>query len=332
MKITKENYEAYYLDALEGNLSAEVLALFHAFLEEYPELAVDLEDFPVLEPNISRELPPDFLGALKHIDFDNEQITDNNAEQFCIAHSEGLLTDEKKVELQQFVQKNESWVMVFDMYRHVHLQPRSSEVYPNPQKLKRSERRLLPLLYSVGAAAALVIAFLMYHFNGSEARKSSGPAFANQQKDTTKKKKRNIEEQPQQAELRTQFIRTPFVTQRKEKELRVYDVNPFESSDIHSPAPMLSQQKMENTPKDDSLATAYVPQHSPSITHSVPTRVNIPTDQGKDLVNPIFPVTNALSAMLNTEIDFGKTRNTAAENRGFYVKIGKFEISRNTRR
>jgi len=230
------------------------------------------------------------------------------------------------------VQKNVALEKLYTAYTRVKLQARSSEVYPNPADLKRSERRLLPLFFTVGAAAALVIAFLMYQINGNDARKSSGPTFAHQQEDTTEIAEKNKEELPQQTELGAQFIQSPLATERKEKELKDYDVNPFESPEDHSQAPLLSQQNMENRPKDDSLAIAYVPQHGLPITHAVPVRVNVPTAKSNDLVNPIFPVTNALSAMLNTEIDFGKTRNNVTENRGFYVKIGKFEISRNTRR
>ncbi len=332
MKITKENYEAYYLDALEGTLGVEESVLLQAFLEDHPELTIDLEDFPLLEPFNSRELPSDFLGALKQVDFVNDSISDDNAEQFCIACSEGLLTNEKQAELQLSVQKNVALEKLYTAYTRVKLQARRSEVYPNPADLKRSERRLLPLFFTVGAAAALVIAFLMYQINGNDARKSSGPSFAHQQKDTTAIAEKNKEELPQQTELGAQFIQSPLATERKEKELKVYDVNPLESPEDHSPAPLLSQQNMENRPKDDSLAIAYVPQHGLLITHAVPVRVNVPTAKSNDLLNPIFPVTNALSAMLNTEIDFGKTRNTSTENRGFYVKIGKFEISRNARR
>jgi hypothetical protein len=332
MKITKENYEAYCLDALEGTLSTDEHALLQFFLENHPELVVDLEDFLQLAPLTTRELPSDFLGALKHIDFANDSITDDNVEQYCIAHSEGILTAEKKAELQQFVKKNKTWSTVFQKYEQSKLQPRKTDVHPNPADLKRRERRLLPLYFTVGAAAALVLTFLMYPFNGNDAGKSSVPTIANQQKDTTKTTEPLIKNLTKQADLGPHLIRSSFANQHKETEHKVYEADPLESSEDHSPAPLLSQQNVENTSKDDSLAIAHVPQHTVPITHTVPVRVNLPATKKNDLVNPIFPVTNALSAMLNTEIDFGKTQNNVADNRGFYLKIGKFEVSRNARR
>jgi hypothetical protein len=332
-KITKENYEAYYLDALEGTLSTEEHALLRVFLEDHPELVVDLEGLPQLEPLTLRELPSDFLGALKQVDFANDSITAENAEQFYIAASEGLLSADKQEELRLFVQKNPAWEEQYNAYKRVKLQPRKTEVYPNPAALKRSQRKLIPMYYSVGAAAALVIAFLMYQFSGKDVLKhTSTQTIATQRKDTTDPSAPNKVERPKQATLGSLNIQTPIDTQRKEKELRVHDVDPFEPEDDHSPAPLLSQQNMENRTKDDSLAIAYVPQHGLPITHAVPVRVNVPTAKSNDLVNPIFPVTNALSAMLHTEIDFGKTREKVADNGGFFIKIGKFEISRNARR
>lgn len=333
MKITKENYEAYYLDALEGTLSTEEHALLLAFLEDHPELVVDLEGLPQLEPATSRELPSDFLGALKQVDFANDSITDENTEQFCIAANEGLLSAHRQAELQLFMQKNPAWEKQYKAYTRVKLQPRKIEVYPNRAELKRSQRKLIPLFFSVGAAASLIIAFLMYQFSGKDVLKNTSThTVATQQKDTTDNPAPNKVERPKQATLGTQFIQSPFATERKEKKVKVYDNAHFESSENHSPAPLLSQQNIENTSKDDSLAVAYVPQHGRPITHAVPVRVNVPAAKSNDLVNPIFPVTNALSAMLNTEIDFGKTRDNVADNRGFFVKIGKFEISRNARR
>jgi hypothetical protein len=46
-----------------------------------------------------------------------------------------------------------------------------------------------------------------------------------------------------------------------------------------------------------------------------------------EMANPIQPVTRKMSSVLNTEIDF-KTSKAARKKGGFYLKIGKLEISR----
>ena len=48
-KISIFNYEAYYLDLLEGNLSEEDTALLLDFLEQHPHLKLDHEFMPELD-------------------------------------------------------------------------------------------------------------------------------------------------------------------------------------------------------------------------------------------------------------------------------------------
>ncbi|MEZ4798842.1 MAG: hypothetical protein R2809_03495 [Flavobacteriales bacterium] len=56
MMITRENYEAYFLDYLEGNLDESLLPQFHRFLDENPDLKVELEmvsDFQLPAPTLT---------------------------------------------------------------------------------------------------------------------------------------------------------------------------------------------------------------------------------------------------------------------------------------
>lgn len=56
MMITRENYEAYFLDYLEGNLDQSLLSEFHRFLDENPDLQEELEmvsDFQLPAPTLT---------------------------------------------------------------------------------------------------------------------------------------------------------------------------------------------------------------------------------------------------------------------------------------
>ncbi len=48
-KINRHNYEAYFLDFAEGNLSPEQIVELEKFLEKNPELRSELEDFEVFQ-------------------------------------------------------------------------------------------------------------------------------------------------------------------------------------------------------------------------------------------------------------------------------------------
>ena len=57
MKITKQNYEEYAIDYIEGTLSKEDRVAFGHFLSCHPEIAAEIgalqEDLPVLYPDLS---------------------------------------------------------------------------------------------------------------------------------------------------------------------------------------------------------------------------------------------------------------------------------------
>jgi hypothetical protein len=185
------------------------------------------------------------------------------------------------------------------------------------------------LFFTVAAAASIVIAFLVYQFNGNVTRNSSGQTFANHQRDSTKLTKKIKGIGPSQTDVFLQDMQLTPQKTRNELDALVPDKNPFEPPIHVEPAPILSQQKIDNTPEEDAYIAGYTPQSPNANTYVVPVRFNIPADKANDLVNPIFPVTNVLTNVFNKEVDFGTTRKDVADNRGFYIKIGKFEISRN---
>ena len=45
--------------------------------------------------------------------------------------------------------------------------------------------------------------------------------------------------------------------------------------------------------------------------------------------NPIKPITSFISKKTNTNVDFGTKKASKSKKGGFFVKIGKFEVSRN---
>jgi hypothetical protein len=45
--------------------------------------------------------------------------------------------------------------------------------------------------------------------------------------------------------------------------------------------------------------------------------------------NPIEPVTSFIESKTKTEVDFRTTKKVEGKPRGFFIKIGKFEVSRN---
>jgi ribosomal protein S8 len=133
-KITLENYEAFYLDYLEGTLNSEDVRLFEKFLNDNPSLRLEDESLFYLTENeseinsVSRELlkQPSELTT----------ITNENAEYAIISQKEGLLSDNESEMLKAFLAKNPHWAHESFIYDQASL-PQTDE------KINSLEKQLL---------------------------------------------------------------------------------------------------------------------------------------------------------------------------------------------
>jgi hypothetical protein len=161
MKINQDNYEQYFLDHAEGNLSPEMERELEEFLEANPDLKAILEDFsisPILTDNIHSEslklrLKKNIL-ATDHI---NEQIAD----EWMVRQMEGLLDETEEKELAEFIRLNPAYAYDQEKYRQAKLVPDPSITYSKKQLLKK-KAAVLPLLrrtWLVTAAAAVILLF-----------------------------------------------------------------------------------------------------------------------------------------------------------------------------
>ncbi|MBS2098721.1 hypothetical protein [Carboxylicivirga linearis] len=100
MKIDKNNYEAYLLDYLEGNITPEDKAILFSFLDDNPELKSNL-DVPV-----DLILPNPNIGP----SFDKASLKKHEAEEFDLSPIEYLYIKEQEEGLTE-VEKNEQSIL-----------------------------------------------------------------------------------------------------------------------------------------------------------------------------------------------------------------------------
>lgn len=328
-EINSDNYEAFYLDYLEGNLSAEESAQLQSFLLLHPELEVDFDDVPSLSLVHTLPLQHDFKRGLKHVDLLNDAIIERNAEEFIIAHHEGLLREQKSAELLAFVQTNAPLQQLFNVYGRIRLESPTQEIYPNKADLQRKPNRIVPLLYLSGAAAAIVVLFLAYRFNSPAVTQDNAPVTALKKSEPKTEKqgsggKTSNERQPFSWNTSPLDLDHPFGPQQSQHNTELVPdlrINPeFQPEETPVQAPEIALETPILTPQPEENSVAQ-------------TNTSEKTKLGaEEFINPIFPVTNALTNVLNTEVDFGTRRKEVADNRGFYIKIGKFELSHNASR
>jgi hypothetical protein len=328
-EINSDNYEAFYFDYLEGNLSAKDSAQLQSFLLLHPELEVDFDDVPPLSLTHTLHLHHDFKQGLKHVDFLNDSISEQNAEEFIIAHHEGLLSKQRSEELIHYLQTNAPLQQLFHTYGRIRLEASNQDIYPNKADLKRKSSRIVPLLYLSGAAAAIVVLFLAYRFNSAAVTQDNAPVTALKKSETKTEKqdsggKTSNERQPFSWNTSPIDLDHPFAPQQSQHNTELVPdlrINP--------------EFQPEETPVEAPEIALETPNNTPPIEENIQTVASVPLttkENSPEFVNPIFPVTNVLTNVFNTEVDFGTTRKEIADNRGFYIKIGNFEVSHNARK
>jgi len=166
--INKNNYEAFLLDYFEGNLSSEMRTELMLFLENNPDLQIDLNDldFPVLD---AHNVTYPFKNELKK---SSNKINTVNYESYIISEIEGLNNLNDTNLLQEFLKNNPDKQKEFLRYQKTILQAPTIN-FNNKKLLYRKEpileRKKVISLYWWYAVAAIFLVFFvlksMYHPN-----------------------------------------------------------------------------------------------------------------------------------------------------------------------
>jgi hypothetical protein len=97
MKITRENYETWFLDYLEGNLAPGDKEELLSFLSLNSDLAAQLDgEIPTFHPDLTITIDK---GPLQKSAFDDKNIFDTTA----IALAEGDLSPDEKVTFEKWI-------------------------------------------------------------------------------------------------------------------------------------------------------------------------------------------------------------------------------------
>ena len=154
-KIDLNNYEAYFLDFMEGTLSAEEKHDLFAFLELHPALKAEMEeDFGAVEL-MPTEIIFDAKETLK-IDENSLILTKNTVNDIMIASIEGQLSKAHNAELNTYVKAN-NLEKSFAYYKATILKPDTSIIYKEKQKLKVKTGVVisLPFITRIASIAAV---------------------------------------------------------------------------------------------------------------------------------------------------------------------------------
>jgi len=159
MKINRNNYEQYFMDYLDGNLSDQEIHMLEDFLLTNPDLRTELEGTEriVLSPDSNIYNQKEYL---KKPDF-TLPVNEFNFEDYCIAGIEGDLNNLQLAELNKYIQDYPETRKLFQLYTRLHLTPDKSIVFPGKGDLKKTiilvKREVIYTLLSIAAAVAFIL-------------------------------------------------------------------------------------------------------------------------------------------------------------------------------
>jgi len=152
MKITRDNYESFFMDYLEGNLHESMIDQFLDFLNQNPDLKEELHLFE--EVNLPEE----------HVVFQEKRQLHKSAsdenwrlENTVVAYLEGDLdTDENKA-FETYLAAHPELKKEYDLFAKTRLTPDSGIIYPEKRKLYRKSGATIVMSWVARAAAVLVL-------------------------------------------------------------------------------------------------------------------------------------------------------------------------------
>lgn len=329
-RISIFNYEAFYLDYLEGNLSEADTAMLLQFLEEHPECRIENDELMVLDDTE----PMTFSGkqSLKQVD-ETEAIAADNVEHFMIADAEGLLDEEKQSELEAFVAEDAALEATRKRYASVYFAPDASVVFTGKAGLKQRKTLVLwPYVSGAVAAAAAVIAFVFFTNVSADSANPMNIAWeapAVPQTETnngTENQALPIETADDNNYASDNDVQFAGATPKiKEERDIVFDKMPVRTEGIHTSV----FERMELVPVNTSRGNAIAQNPVETISGDPLLGANPKDEDLAQMTNPIAPVTKFINNNTETKVDFGKRKASKSKKGGFFVKIGKFELSKN---
>jgi len=172
MNINRHNYEAWLLDYIEGNLSAEQVDELLVFLDANPDLKSTLDDYRNISFETGEDIRFDAKEALKKTSdtINNEQAV---SLELMIAAMEGSCTAEELKIWNTGVENNPKLEQEFHLLQQTRLSPDLSVVFDDKEKLKHHAAAITLSNYEdwmIGAFEGTLTVDQLYSWNAFAAQ------------------------------------------------------------------------------------------------------------------------------------------------------------------
>lgn len=174
MTITRHNYEEFFIQYMDNELSSDHRSMVEAFVQLHPDLKEELEIL------MQYKLVPDesvvFANKVSLIKGD-ALINAANYEEWLLSYIDNELTADQKIEIDHFIAMHSSVKKEFQLLEKSKLQPEAI-VFANKESLYRREEkiRFLPLHWQrVAAVLILALGIATFFIINNKSNNSSEP-------------------------------------------------------------------------------------------------------------------------------------------------------------
>lgn len=150
--INLTNYESFLLDYVEHNLTPSLIDELIAFIQNNPQLGVNLDDLhiePIYPNNITYS--------------DKNSLKQQAVAQQIVAQLDNELSHQENTELNALIKRNSSILALKNAYKKTVLIPKTV-IFPNKSILKQKERTLIPMFWRWSAAAVFLGLVALFPF------------------------------------------------------------------------------------------------------------------------------------------------------------------------
>lgn len=329
--IDRHNYEAYYLDYLEGNLDVATSELLEIFLSEHPELAID-GDLPQLQPDM--RIDSSFRLSLKKEAA--EEITAENIDYFLIAELEQQLSSAQQAKLDAFIALHPEFEKERRIVQSLVLEA-GAEQFAHKESLKKGAR-IIPLWLKMAAAAAILLLFTLPFLRfGETAGSGSGTQFQTAHSDGRHPQKTRGTHPQSEKEKRSpvpahiQNQQSEYVAQQSDEPVIVGPRTHGEKPAANHPP---KERRKHNTAVSE-LPAKMIRSSTPDLAVTDPKEEAIPAlavasvaHEDSKMENAIPVITRGVSEVFNTPVEVKTEKSAGRKGKGFYVRIGNVEVSR----
>lgn len=156
-KISRNNYEEFFLDYLEGNLSFQEMNDLDCFLIQCPDLRAELDEMELT------------ILEVEKVVFDSESLKEipfrSSFDEFSIARIEGILLPSEEKAFDTFLNNNHNFEIEHENYLKTILKPDFSVVFPDKNILKQNRRKIVSFwqLSRIAIAASVILMFSIWN-------------------------------------------------------------------------------------------------------------------------------------------------------------------------